>query len=801
MRIALIEDNLGDARLLKELLLEVLKPDQFELDHSTTLHHGLQQIKINSPDVVLLDLSLPDSNGLDSVRQTIDSLPNIPVIVLTGQSNHEIATQTLRLGVQDYLNKGQFNGEELLRAIRHSCERKQLLCRLTEHEHQIEKNHHLLETVVNNNVDGIIVLDMSDTVVFFNPAAQQIIGAQQLRQGKRLTCIQLTSSEEQQVEIKSDRSQKQTLDIRHTPILWNNQDARLVSIRDITETRQLEHRLNTQVKMLTAIHESTRNLVDESSLEEIAKKLVQTCVNEFGADGAWLMWIDDLGQHTSLAQYPTDQKLKCPNYMDSKQYTKIPPDCPTAMALSTRSTQIVSPQNINAEGCLCKHRMQQDWKSLGVFPVLGRRKIQGILNLFSSTEQFFSRERSNFFQSFVNLAAASLENAQLFHSTTSHLKQYQALRSIDIAITGSMDIKLTLEVILGHVLQELNCDACAVLLCSQGCSLLSYIAGKGFNTAGLEHFTITGSEGIAGVVAKKRELLSIPDIMDAKETIIRLPQLQNEGIRAYQGIPLLAKGKVLGVLEIFHRRVFKPNQEWLSFLRALTTQTAIAIDNVSLFQDLESAHANLFSAYDETIEGWARALDYRDHETEGHSRRVTNMTVMMAREVGLELNDIVHIRRGALLHDIGKLGVADNILHKPGPLNEEEWKIMKQHPQIAYELISPIEYLRPAVRIPYCHHEKWDGSGYPRGLKGKQIPIEARIFSIIDVYDALRSNRPYRPGWPEEKVRAYLQEKAGTDFDPYLVEKFQHIDFGVLDDINSDTGPEPAFPASQAKPT
>lgn len=187
---------------------------------------------------------------------------------------------------------------------------------------------------------------------------------------------------------------------------------------------------------------------------------------------------------------------------------------------------------------------------------------------------------------------------------------------------------------------------------------------------------------------------------------------------------------------------------------------------------LQQAHLELTMAYDATIEGWAHALDLRDKVTEGHSRRVMEMTLHMARELGLKQEDLHHVRRGALLHDIGKMGISDAILLKPSKLTAEEWEIMRLHPQLAYEMISPIDYLCPALDIPYCHHEKWDGSGYPRGLKGSEIPIAARIFAVVDVYDALTSDRPYRSAWDKKKALAYIREQSGRHFDPHAVDLF-----------------------------
>jgi HD-GYP domain-containing protein (c-di-GMP phosphodiesterase class II) len=243
----------------------------------------------------------------------------------------------------------------------------------------------------------------------------------------------------------------------------------------------------------------------------------------------------------------------------------------------------------------------------------------------------------------------------------------------------------------------------------------------------------------------------------------------------YVGTPLIAQGQVNGVLEVFHRLPFTPDENWLEFFKIVAGQTAISVDNASLFAELKHSNTRLFAAYDSTIEGWSKALDLRDKETEGHTQRVTEMTLKLAQEAGITEEESVHVRRGSLLHDIGKMGIPDQILLKPDKLTDEEWVAMRKHPTLAFELLSPIAYLGPALDIPYCHHEKWDGSGYPRGLKGEQIPLAARLFAAADVWDALRSNRPYRQGWPQKKVIEHIKARSGTHFDPMAVELFLKV--------------------------
>jgi HD-GYP domain-containing protein (c-di-GMP phosphodiesterase class II) len=226
---------------------------------------------------------------------------------------------------------------------------------------------------------------------------------------------------------------------------------------------------------------------------------------------------------------------------------------------------------------------------------------------------------------------------------------------------------------------------------------------------------------------------------------------------------------------VLQRTKLDPSPDWIEFAEALAAQTAIAVDNLTLFKGLERANVELREAYDATIEGWAHALEIRDKETEGHSRRVVQLTEQVALAFGIDPKALVHIRRGVLLHDIGKMGVPDQILHKPGPLDEAEWEIMRQHPVYAYEMLKPIDYLKPALAIPHYHHERWNGSGYPEGLKGEVIPLEARIFAVVDAFDALTSDRPYRSAWSVEETEKYLKKQAGKEFDPAVVKAFLKI--------------------------
>jgi HD-GYP domain-containing protein (c-di-GMP phosphodiesterase class II) len=355
------------------------------------------------------------------------------------------------------------------------------------------------------------------------------------------------------------------------------------------------------------------------------------------------------------------------------------------------------------------------------------------------------------------------------------LDQMSALRAIDHAITSSVDLKLTLSILLTQLVKHLQIDAACILLWNVDTERLEYVAGLGFRTNSLSYTKLRLGEGYAGIAALEQRVIQKEYLSSRNTDFLRSPTFGQEGFVSYFGVPLIAKGQVKGILEIFNRSVLHPDSEWMTFLEMLGGQAAIAVDNATLFDDLQRSNTEITSAYDATIEGWSRALDMRDHETEGHTQRVTGMTLKLAHRVSIPKKDLIHIRRGATLHDIGKMGIPDHILHKPGPLTADEWDTMRQHPQYACALLTPIDYLRPAKDIPCYHHERWDGSGYPSGLKGEEIPLSARLFAVVDVYDALISDRPYRDAWSKQAASNYIQEQAGTLFDPTIASSFLEL--------------------------
>jgi len=412
-------------------------------------------------------------------------------------------------------------------------------------------------------------------------------------------------------------------------------------------------------------------------------------------------------------------------------------------------------------------------KSMMGIPLIKGAHVLGALMIMDSEDsQRFNLQDLKMASIFGGHAALAIDNAQLYEKAQLHLKHEKALREIDLAITSNLELNAILQIVLYQTRARLHIDASAILLLNPGTQTLEYTSGQGFRTEIIKKTHIPLGEGRAGHAVQEQRIFGRVEIESPAEIPDRAELITAENFEAYFIAPLIVKDKLLGALEIYHRAPLIMKTEWLKFLETLAGQTAIAIDNATLFADLQRSNLDLTLAYDTTLEGWSTALDLRDKETEGHTKRVTEMTIRLAEGMGVSSQELIQIRRGALLHDIGKMGVPDRILLKPDKLTADEWEVMQMHPIYAYQMLKPISYLGLALDIPYCHHEKWDGTGYPRGLKGEEIPLGARIFCIVDVYDALTSNRPYRAAWPKDKAKTHIHELSGTHFEPRVVDAF-----------------------------
>lgn len=421
---------------------------------------------------------------------------------------------------------------------------------------------------------------------------------------------------------------------------------------------------------------------------------------------------------------------------------------------------------------LFSEKLTHSW--LGV-PLIAKGKIVGGLSVQAFDPNVFDENHQHLLESLAAQLASAVDNAQLTEKSRRQIERLKALHDIDLVINSSLDLRATLNILLDQVIEKLQVDAVVVMLLNPKSNMLEYTASRGFRTRTIEQYSLRMGKGLSGKKAMEHHLVQALNLIEVDDNLAYTNLMQKEDFVSYYNVPLVAKGQVKGMLDIFNRTPLNPDREWYNFLETLGGQAAIAIDNTSLLEDLHRSNVELTLAYDTTLEGWSKALDLRDKETEGHTKRVVEMTLQIAQVLGIQKEELIHSRRGALLHDIGKMGIPDSILLKPGPLTNKEWEIMRRHPVYAYEMLYPIAYLRPALDIPYCHHEHWNGAGYPRKLKGKEIPLAGRIFAVVDVWDALTSDRPYRKAWTAKKALDHIQSQSGKHFDPQIVDIFMTL--------------------------
>ena len=400
-------------------------------------------------------------------------------------------------------------------------------------------------------------------------------------------------------------------------------------------------------------------------------------------------------------------------------------------------------------------------------PLVAQSRLIGAVNLSSFKPHVDTSEFVEVAEEISNSLAVAIENSRLLDAERKHNKELVSMGLVSAALRIAKTRSSVPAIILDQILK---------LFEAKGALFIDYDQGK-------ESALIELGLGIwqrnTGLILDTEKCALLHPLLTKKpyytnkaleNSAITYPELFGN-VLSVAFAPMIAQDHVIGVLGL--GRNAEISKDDVRLLRSIADMVGSAAHNLVLTEDLKRSHKELTLAYDLTLQGWAKALELRDQETDGHTQRVTDRTVKLARLMGVMGKELDHLRRGVILHDIGKMGIPDSILLKPAKLTSEEWNLMKQHPRYAYEMLAPIPFLAPAIDIPYCHHEKWDGTGYPRQLKGEQIPLAARIFAIVDVYDALTSKgRAYKDAWSKEKALAYVKEQSGKHFDPQVVDAF-----------------------------
>lgn len=566
--------------------------------------------------------------------------------------------------------------------------------------------------------------------------------------------------------------------VGNKPVDYSERDVQIVSrladlAWDITEIKASTESLKVHLKRQEQIAALGRELANYRELSRICSIAENFFVNILGCRTFSVALIDKENQKLEIIHTSDQQILLNPEFSASTEFHQSSPEY--QLAIGMRSPIVLaSPEQIHNGVYFFKNPEIHNIKIICQLPLVIDDQPIGIIELQCHQERDFQSEDIEWLSVVANQVGLSIQNGKLFSETQQRIFELTTLATIDTAVIEHMEAQNTYSMIINQVVTGLKVDAAVLFLYRSEEEILECACQTGYYDESHLPRRILLGESLAGNTALNRQILHVNfDEPGINEFL--LDTMNEEGFREYFGIPLIADSQLIGVLELLHRSPLQPDTNWVRFLKIIANQTAIAVKTYQLYNSVQQANQELLKAYDLTIEGWSKAMDMRDEETENHTKRVTNLAIHLANRLGFKNEQLLFIQRGAMLHDIGKLGVPDRILSKPGHLTEDEWRIMQRHPQFAFNMLVPIEYLHTCLDIPYCHHEKWDGTGYPRKLKGDQIPLAARLFAIVDVYDALTSDRPYRKAWTPEKAKEYIREQSGKHFDPNIVEVFLEL--------------------------
>jgi PAS domain S-box-containing protein len=727
---------------------------------------------LDKPDIDVLivdvDYALPD---LAKSFQTIQyQFPDKPIVALIDIEDFDTARQAVTQGAHGFAIKTELKSSILECVILQAIDRMEIRSQLHESNRQIKN--------LMDNLPGIAYRCKNDkdwTMEFISAGCRQLTGydADDIQFNKKLSFNDLIHPDDRQMV--SDDIQKANKENRQFQLeyrirtadnreKWVWEQGSLINnihgiqtlegfITDISDWRQRESNMHNLIEIGDLLREPSahfdlgnRILGKIASLYGLSCSAIAMVLNQNNSIKMEIVqggWEDLINKEISIKGF------NCREAIQNKE----------PVVLDSQIDHSVD----------CKPLQSKDSPYLVFLPLNSEEQPARFL-VFGRSLQF-SENDAQVFTAIGDLMSSALGRFNLIQRLEKQLERVESLHAIDQAITGVFDIRVINRVILEEVRKGLGADAADIMHLNPLTNTLDLCGDVGLRSSFIHTRKVPTSTSIAGKVLMNRSAFEAPDL--SKNPVeFQFKDWDEEGFKAYFAHPLIVKGKPIGVMELFFRHTFYPDPEWFKFFESLAAQAAVAYDSCHTFSDLQRVKQNLSNTYNAALETWSKSLELTNIENHGHVQRVTRQTLMLAKELGIDENELPNIERGALLHDIGKLGILDEILLKKGELSDTEWHEIERHPVIAKDLLSGVNLLKDAIDIPFSHHENWDGSGYPQGLRGEAIPKAARIFAVVETYDALLSEKPYRDAWTQEKAIEYLKQERGKKFDPKIIDAF-----------------------------
>ena len=766
VKVLIAESNDSDA----EWLVATLQKIPMDCVRVKLFKEISRQLKNSQFDVILMNLFLPDKSGIKAVTALKELVPEIPIVVSVPEGEEKIAYEAVRNGAQGFIRNQTLESYSAAAVIYQAFKRQNTILEIHESQRQ-------LSTLVQN-LPGFAYRcynDLEWTMKYISGGCKDLTGyaPDDFIDNKKVSYRKVIHPDDREkvrnmIENAVKKKERFQIDYRIITAdgiekwVWEQGNAVRFEeknsilegfITDISEKKLREM----QMQSIISIGEILRNTTNQ---KDYLNTIIQRIGEIYQVNKVAIMLTSDRTSIVKLeaALGPWETFIgKEEEIRNCVSYTAI------------QENRIVTYDIDQDEAEICQAFKELSSRYIGFVPLATKRKISGLV-VVSKQHPFYPHELEAF-KAIADIVASALERSNLIIKTENQLRRMESLHTIDQAITSVFEIKVVSKIILDQVRKELDADAADILILNPALNTLEYIGADGFLDRFIQNSKVPLTTSVAGKILLENKGYAISNLKENPLWFIR-ENMQMENFNAYFAKPIISKGVVVGVMEIFFKKPYYPDEEWNTFFESLTAQTAVAYDSYRKYTDLQKVQQNMASSFRSTLETWSRSLELNEGESHGHIRRVTNGTIRLAREMGVAEEELPNIERGALLHDIGKIGIVDHILLKKGELTDEEWTEIRRHPQIARDLLHNVKLLDEAMDIPYSHHENWDGSGYPQGLRGEEIPLAARVFSVVETYDALLSERPFRKPWTKDDTIQYLIQQKGKKFDPDVVDKF-----------------------------